>query len=108
MLALLKLTWVIINIHLLTSAPKRNMDKQSRRGSQIDKFLNCSMSASKLDEPFVVSTYTSTVGRKKPKEYLPNTFVFSHRRPGKQEECVTAVVQSDGVHIIDVSDLVCG
>ncbi|KAJ4479070.1 hypothetical protein J3R30DRAFT_3473899 [Lentinula aciculospora] len=61
-----------------------------------------------VGEPFILSSYTTTKKASKSSKSsgkLPSVFASHHRAGGSSEGHVTVAVQSDGVHVLDLSTL---
>jgi hypothetical protein len=61
------------------------------------------MNMSNISEPFILATYTSTI-RDRHLLRKPNVYATVSRKSSADDQ-VTVAVQADGVHILDVSNL---
>jgi len=63
------------------------------------------MSKSNINEPFLLTTYTSTI-RGNHIQRKPGVYATVSRKSSSDDH-VTVAVQADGVHVLDVSCSIC-
>jgi len=61
------------------------------------------MTSSTINEPFVLSSFSSSSRGKKAQKYTPGVYASSYQKANSSDGFVTIAVQADGVHIFDVS-----